>query len=60
MKFSEWVQAKQNLFEAFGAEGMFNNVFGKYADKINVLSFKKFFLDHLDPKLESWKRNKIV
>ncbi len=32
----------------------------KYADKVNVMSFKKFFLDHLDPKLESWKRNNII
>ena len=40
MKFSEWVKAKQNLFEAFGAESMFNNVFRKYADKINSLMLK--------------------
>ena len=31
-----------------------------YADKVNVLSFSKFFKDHLDPKMESWKRNGII
>lgn len=31
-----------------------------YPDKINVLSFRQFFKDHLDPKIESWKRNKII
>ena len=40
MKFREWVQAKQNLVEAFGAESMFNNVFRKYTDKINSLMLK--------------------
>ncbi|MCX6767015.1 MAG: type II restriction endonuclease [Candidatus Moranbacteria bacterium] len=31
-----------------------------YKDKINVLSFRQFFKDHLDPKIKSWKRNKII
>lgn len=31
-----------------------------YRDKINVLSFRQFFKDHLDPKIKSWKRNKII
>lgn len=30
-----------------------------YKDKVNVLSFRQFFKDHLDPKIKSWKRNKI-
>lgn len=31
-----------------------------YSDSINVLSFRQFFKDHLDPKLETWKRNKVI
>ncbi|PJA86577.1 MAG: hypothetical protein CO141_04055 [Candidatus Moranbacteria bacterium CG_4_9_14_3_um_filter_42_9] len=31
-----------------------------YRDKINVLSFRQFFKDHLDPKIKAWKRNKII
>lgn len=31
-----------------------------YPDKVNVLSFRQFFKDHLDPKMKSWKRNKII
>lgn len=31
-----------------------------YKDKVNVLSFRQFFKDHLDPKIKSWKRNKII
>lgn len=31
-----------------------------YRDKVNVLSFRQFFKDHLDPKIKSWKRNKII
>jgi len=31
-----------------------------YRDQINVLSFRQFFKDHLDPKIKSWKRNKII
>lgn len=31
-----------------------------YQDKINVLSFRQFFKDHLDPKIKAWKRNKII
>ncbi|SRR5258708_8520568 len=32
----------------------------KYGDKVNVLSFKEFFLDHLDPAMERWRRNGII
>jgi hypothetical protein len=31
-----------------------------YKGKVNVLSFRQFFKDHLDPKMKSWKRNKII
>jgi len=31
-----------------------------YRDKINVISFRQFFKDHLDPRMKSWKRNKII
>jgi len=31
-----------------------------YRDKINVLSFRQFFKDHLDPRMKLWKRNKII
>jgi hypothetical protein len=31
-----------------------------YSDKINVLNFTQFFKDHLDPKVKSWRRNKII
>lgn len=31
-----------------------------YKGKVNVLSFRQFFKDHLDPKIKSWKRNKII
>jgi len=31
-----------------------------YSGRINVLSFRQFFKDHLDPKIKSWRRNKII
>jgi len=31
-----------------------------YKNKINVLSFRQFFKDHLDPRMKLWKRNKII
>jgi len=31
-----------------------------YNDKVNVLNFTQVFKDHLDPKVKSWKRNKII
>lgn len=31
-----------------------------YSGSTNVLSFSRFFKDHLDPALERWKRNGIV
>ena len=31
-----------------------------YSETINVLSFKEFFEDHLDPKVRIWKRNGII
>jgi hypothetical protein len=32
----------------------------KYSDKVNVLSFKQFFKDYLDPAMERWGRNGII
>jgi hypothetical protein len=32
----------------------------KYPDAVNVLSFKQFFNDHLDPAMERWKRNHVI
>ena len=31
-----------------------------YPDKNNVLSFKRFFEDHLDPAVERWKRRGVI
>lgn len=32
----------------------------KYNDKMNVLSYKQFFMDYLDPSMERWRRNGII
>jgi hypothetical protein len=32
----------------------------KYGDKVNVLSFKQFFKDYLDPAMERWRRNGVI
>jgi hypothetical protein len=32
----------------------------KYPDAINVLSFRQFFLDHVDPAIDRWRRNKVI
>lgn len=32
----------------------------KYNDVMNVLSFKQFFKDHLDPAMERWIRNGVI
>ena len=32
----------------------------KYPDVLNVLSFKQFFDDHLDPSITRWRRNHVI
>ena len=32
----------------------------KYSSELNVLSFKQFFKDYLDPSMERWRRNGVI
>jgi hypothetical protein len=32
----------------------------RYSDGLNVISFEDFFMDHLDPKMTKWKRNRVI
>jgi len=32
----------------------------KYRDKVNVISFSRFFKDYLDPAMDRWKRNGVI
>lgn len=32
----------------------------KYPDVVNVISFERFFEDHLDPKMKIWKRDGVI
>ncbi len=32
----------------------------KYPDAVNVISFERFFEDHLDPKMKIWKRDNAI
>jgi hypothetical protein len=32
----------------------------KYNNILNVLSYKQFFMDYLDPSMERWRRNGII
>ena len=32
----------------------------RYSNSVNVLSFKQFFLDYLDPSMARWRRNGVI
>lgn len=59
----------ENLSKNLFAEAQKNRIFivcpeeikkKYYQNVINVLSFTKFFKDHLDPAMERWKRNNVI
>jgi hypothetical protein len=31
-----------------------------YKGELNVMSFREFFEDHLDPKVAQWKKRKVI